>query len=80
VTSPEVVLPEVWELATCSDRHDDVFPVPEESDVVSVPDESEAESEDPEVPADCADFAGAESSSEVEVPVGVGVVVTDGGS
>lgn len=71
MTSSEVLLPEVWELATSAERQDDVFAVPEESDVVSVSEES----------ADCADFAGVESSvEEVDVPVGVGVVVTDGGS
>ena len=74
MTSSEVLLPEVWELATSAERQDDVFAVPEESDVVSV-------SEVPEESADCADFAGVESSvEEVDVPVGVGVVVTDGGS
>ena len=80
MTSFEVLLPEVWEIATSSDRQDDVFAVPDEFDVVSVLEVLEI-LEESEEPAGRADFAGVEFSAEdVEVPVGVGVVVTDGGS
>lgn len=67
MTSAESVLPESWELAS-SERHDESF------FGVFVPEDSEEESDE------CVDFAGGESSPDVEAPVGVGVVVTDGGS